>query len=148
MILISIFKVRITCLEKRLVTRALSKVPALFFTFSNPVFLHLFLFSVIFANNVFLFKSFPGTPLRPRLPHSREPRRCTRCVIAFCSATTDPKIMTRCTYLVEYKLAKGQLREIEDFIDRGQKSLFLGELLSSISKSTETIFIKKSEVTI
>ena len=56
--------------------------------------------------------------------------------------------MTRCTYLVEYKLAKGQLREIEDFIDRGQKSLFLGELLSSISKSTETIFIKKSEVTI
>ena len=38
--------------------------------------------------------------------------------------------MTRCTYLVEYKLAKGQLREIEDFIDRGQKSLFLGELLT------------------
>merc|ERR1719220_1427964 len=70
--------VRITCLEKRLVTRALSK-------------------------------SFPGTPLRPRLPHSREPRRCKRC-----------------TYLVEYKLSKGQLREVEDFIDRGQKSLFLG----------------------
>ena len=37
-------------------------------------------------------------------------------------------IILRCTYLVEYKLAKGQLREIEDFIDRGQKSLFLGGL--------------------
>ena len=39
----------------------------------------------------------------------------------------------RCTYLVEYKLAKTQLRNIEDFIDQGQKSLFLafslGELL-------------------
>ena len=30
---------------------------------------------------------------------------------------------------MEYKLAKGQLREIEDFIDRGQKSLFLGAVL-------------------
>ena len=47
--------------------------------------------------------------------------------------------MTRCTYLVEYKLAKGQLREIEDFIDRGQKSLFLGELLTSISKSSKWV---------
>ena len=49
---------------------------------------------------------------------------------------------------MEYKLAKGQLREIEDFIDRGQKSLFLGELLTSISKSPETIFLQMSEVTI
>ena len=56
--------------------------------------------------------------------------------------------MTRCTYLVEYKLAKGQLREIEDFIDRGQKSLFLGELLTYISESPETIFFKMSEVAI
>ena len=40
---ISIFKVRMTCLEKRLVTRALSKVPVPFFTFSNPAFLHVFL---------------------------------------------------------------------------------------------------------
>ena len=37
-------------------------------------------------------------------------------------------MIIRCTYLVEYKLAKGQLREIEDFIDRGQKSLFLGAI--------------------
>ena len=32
---------------------------------------------------------------------------------------------TRCSYLLEYKLAKGQLRQVEDFVDQGQKSLFL-----------------------
>jgi len=32
---------------------------------------------------------------------------------------------TRCSYMVEYKLAKGQLRQVEDFVDQGQKSLFL-----------------------
>ena len=45
-------------------------------------------------------------------------------------------------------MAKGQLREIEDFIDRGQKSLFLGELLTSISESPETTFFQMSEVAI
>ena len=48
-------------------------------------------------------------------------------VITFITIITIVTIICRCTYLVEYKLSKGQLREVEDFIDRGQKSLFLGE---------------------
>ena len=46
--------------------------------------------------------------VRPRVPLSRELRSCSRC-----------------SYLLEYKLARTQLRNIEDFIDQGQKSLFL-----------------------
>ena len=50
---ISIFKVRITCLEKRLVTRALSKVLASIFIFSNPVILHLLLIALLELHSFF-----------------------------------------------------------------------------------------------
>jgi len=47
--------------------------------------------------------------IKPRLPKVSYPRTCYNCI-----------------YLVQYKLAKTQLRNIEDFIDKGEKSLFLG----------------------
>ena len=33
---------------------------------------------------------------------------------------------SNCHYIVQYKLSKTQIRNIEDFIDSGQKSLFTG----------------------
>lgn len=50
-----------------------------------------------------------------------------------CSATklrpplvTYPRTCYNCVYLVKYKLARSQLRNSEDFIDKGEKRLFLG----------------------
>ena len=57
-----------------------------------------------------LAKNFPlFSSLRPRMPKVTYARTCYNCI-----------------YLVQYKLTKTQLRNIEDFIDKGEKSLFLG----------------------
>ena len=53
----------------------------------------------------------------------------------FCEALTPlsisigemcPRSCSSCHYLVQYKLSKTQIRNIEDFIDSGQKSMFVG----------------------
>ena len=57
-----------------------------------------------------LTKNFPlYSEIKPRAPIVKYPRTCYNCV-----------------YLVQFKLAKMQIRNIEDFIDKGEKSLFLG----------------------
>eukprot|EP00092_Neocalanus_flemingeri_P009619 GFUD01010355.1.p1 GENE.GFUD01010355.1~~GFUD01010355.1.p1 ORF type:complete len:560 (-),score=190.97 GFUD01010355.1:230-1909(-) len=57
-----------------------------------------------------LAKNFPlYSDIKPRVPAVKYPRTCYNCV-----------------YLVQFKLAKMQIRNIEDFIDKGEKSLFLG----------------------
>lgn len=42
------------------------------------------------------------------------------------SPLTAPRACQHCSYLLQFKLAPTQVRNIEDFIDTGQKSLFLG----------------------
>jgi hypothetical protein len=39
---------------------------------------------------------------------------------------TYPRTCYNCVYLVQYKLARSQIRNIEGFFDKGEKSLFLG----------------------
>ena len=39
---------------------------------------------------------------------------------------TYPRTCYNCVYLVQFKLARSPRRNIEDFIDKGEKSLFLG----------------------
>jgi len=57
-----------------------------------------------------LAKNFPlYSDIKPRAPLVKYPRTCYNCV-----------------YLVQFKLSKLQIRNIEDFIDKGEKSLFLG----------------------
>ena len=40
-------------------------------------------------------------------------------------SVTYPRTCYNCVYLVQFKLARSQLRNIEDFIDKGERSLFL-----------------------
>ena len=73
-------QVRVTRLEKRLVTRALAKVSKVSKVLDSlicqvlPIFYSPQLKIILTFEN----QSFPGTTLRPRLPHSREGRKCTR----------------------------------------------------------------------
>ena len=73
-------QVRVTWLEKRLVTRALAKVSKVSKVLDSlicqvlPIFYSPQLKIILTFEN----QSFPGTTLRPRLPHSREGRKCTR----------------------------------------------------------------------
>jgi len=55
-------------------------------------------------------ESFPlFSDIKPRQPLVKLPRHCQRCM-----------------YIIQYKLTKSQIRNIEDFIDKGERSLFLG----------------------
>ena len=47
-----------------------------------------------------------------------------------------PRSCGNCHYIVQYKLTKTQIRNIEDFIDSGQKSMFLGFNLFNLKKQS------------
>ena len=54
--------------------------------------------------------------------------------VSFSSSSDCVRTCSNCHYIVQYKLSKTQIRNLEDFIDSGQKSMFLGFNLHDPSK--------------
>ena len=45
-------------------------------------------------------------------------------------SVTYPRACYNCVYLAQYRLARSQLRNMEEFIDKGEKSSTLGFILT------------------
>ena len=56
--------------------------------------------------------------------------------VSMSRSTECVRSCSNCHYIVQYKLSKTQIRNIEDFIDSGQKSLFLGFNLHDPSRQS------------
>ena len=52
--------------------------------------------------------------------------------VRFNSVLSDARSCSNCYYIAQYKLSSTQIRNIEDFVDSGQKSLFVGFNLYSL----------------
>ena len=60
------------------------------------------------------------------------PDYCELVPVRFNSVLSDARSCSNCYYIAQYKLSSTQIRNIEDFVDSGQKSLFVGFNLSSM----------------